>query len=479
MSTLRDMARTVCIRVWGFRPVRQIKPVHLANGLFRFICGQAGNPSRLHKAAGGFREGNSRTSTDDLLREYPEVFHFESRFPSRDQVNDLRSALDLVLSQDRSLFAGTPYTLTLTHWLHTSSDPSDEGTGEFLARLLVGHDSGRIVSVLRSYLESTNDNVYTLTAPLLSARPLGSPPNALGDLETRLTKSPVLGSIQRAFEVLVMHAPFLEKTEFLQRIVTLGSFSLFMYLVNTEHPHGGRVPLLLCAPTPSDQVREASRSTFVRARQKIQQAFELGLRDELRAGGQGALSTAAYKELFRSWLPEVGQDTKDGRKQKQIWQHFVQDFDSYLLGNQDPFDSFVSASVPAMFTDLLADPPEVGTTIGRLCGLVYPRNQGRGEKYFSPSPAFLDMLVTAMVEPNEEISIEEFWDRAWQHFGLICGAKGSLDTQRLVGVGVRQASPVHMDDNAKAVLSQLAGMGHAKQLPDDVAMIRGIGRQRG
>lgn len=482
MRTFEELANEIAVETWGFAPNRQVKPVHFANGFFRSLSGQRGSGQLLQQAAAGFRSGKSRVTTEQFLADTRERYDHVSNTNLVEQATKLRAALDLVLGQDRATFAtGSFFSPTLTHYLHTTNDPSDRGTGAFLAEVLFAANDPSAVDTLRRSLASGTDNVYFLTLPLLQKRDLGPVPPVKQQTQDHVQNLPVLRSVQQAFSTITQYEPRLEKTMFLQRVVTLGSFAIFLHMMNqvTQSTGGASsyTPILLCARESADELRDASRATFVRGRQQIERAFEEKLAEQLRARGQHTLSREEYIDLARSWLPNLGQQSQDAKKEAKIWLRFEQDFAGFLLGAPNPAEAFISAAVRAAFLTMHEagggeDPEGFWTSLGRMAGLVFPRLRGRGEKYYLPAPQFLDMLVVALLEPQEEISMEEFWDRAWQRFGIIVGARSSHDASRLSRRGIRQISPSQLSRNASAIHAELIRMGHAREYADDIAMIR-------
>lgn len=485
MITFTDLAKDVAIKVWGFHPNRQIRPVHFANGFVRALAGTRGSPDLLQKVAAGYRRGKVGTTNQQLVEDLRDQFEWKDESLAADSVAELRSALDLVLNQDKAFFpSGFQWSMTLTHPALATSDPSDQGTGKFVAELLAASKDETILETLRTTLIRPNDNIWILTSPLLRETDLGLPPVPSSDLIKRLAVSPHLLKLQHAFSTLCQHGPLLEKTMFLQRAVTLGAFGLFLQLVRlrklgTDYPEP--IPILICPPSPSPEVREASRSSFVRCRQSTEVAFEIGLKQEMKDSNQDQLSRSEYRELAHDWLPDLEQNSKDRPKAQQVWNRFLEDFEGFGLGTDVPFEAFLRAAVRAAFVAMRLtggeDPEGAARGIARTIGLLYPRKGGSGERYFLPSPQFLDTLVVSLLEPGEDIPVEEFWDRAYDHFGIICGAHGTTDAQRLAAWGIRKLTPTHLTENAKDILGELVRMGHATEYPDDIAMIRAGGGQ--
>lgn len=480
VTTFATLADKVATDVWGFVPNRQIKPVHFANGLARALFGQAGAPKLLQAAGAGIRSGRSRVSTAQLLVDIRDAY--DSDDPARDveAAQALRTALDLVLHQDRAFFANGFASPTLSHWLHSTSDPSDRGSGQFMAELLTTEGADGAVAALRAALDRPDDNTYFLTAPLLPERTPGPPPTASEEIK-RLADTHVLRQLKAAFATLAKHHERLEKATFVQRAVTLACFGLFLDLFD-HLPMGSAsplLPLLLCAPAPHEDVREASRATFGRARQSIEQVFEAALGHELEASRQAEMTADEYRDLARTWLPNLEGQGRGRQRDARVWQRFEQDFSAFLVGAARPFDAFRAAATRAAFLGMAVsggdDPEDFAAGIGRMIGLVFPRVAGRGDKYFRPAPEFLDALVVSLLAPGEDVTMDEFWRRAGERFGVVSGALGTRDQRLLAAWGVRQATPTNLEANARGLLAELIRMGHAREYADDVAMIRAGG----
>ncbi len=484
-----EVKQEACRAVWGFVPSRRVKPVHLANGFFRSVCGLSGYPKMLHGAAGGYRKGKSSLTDRDFVQQMAGRYEGDDEQRATAHAKSLRSVVDLVLSQDDAVYPSKDFfSPTLSHYKHVSNDPSDNGTGKLVAGVIAASENGELVlSALRGCLGEPSDNLYLLTAPLLGSREMGPPPVAGEDNLALVQESAALRSVQRSFAVISTYwqRRVLEKTTFLQRVVTLAGFGLLLHMVNRGGDESADfAPLLLCSPSPSTEVIQASRATLNQARRTIQRAFEEGVRRQLEARGEGDLSAGGYRALVDRWLPveEVREMTNRSRSRyERARARLATDLDSFLAGGKEPSAAFCRSFGNAAFSLMSQDgssgksPDEFGVTVGRACGLVYPRKQGTGDKYCRPSPQFLDMMVSSLLEPGAEMPVEEFWENVWQKFGLLCGARATHDAEVLRERGIREASPETLTHNASALLQELVKMGYAKEYADDVAVIRTIG----
>lgn len=475
--TIRELAREhVARELWGFAPGREVKPVHFANKFFRALCGQTGSPSLIHAATALRRPGRQHIPAGDFVREHPAHFERTEQVTVEDRVEEVRAALDLVFDQDKGVYpSNRTYSFTLTHYAFTSPDPSDQGTGRFLAQVLAATENGQAVEVMRSVLQDPSDPMTRLALPLLPDEPLGPSPGPDVLVGRLVERSVLLQHLQQAFERLVRHAETLEKTALLQRAVTLGAFGLVAHVLNaTDEAAGGDLtPLLLCAPQPHTDVREASRASVNRALKNIHRAFEQQLARWLTNRSQADEDEMGYRRLMKDWLDTDGLGRRDAKKAEEAQVQFEKDFPLELAGAEDAFSAFLRAAVPAAFIVIGTNSPErFALALGRLCGLFFPRAQGRGEKYALPAANFYDMLVPALLEPGQEVSSNEFWELARAQFGLLCGANPYSDAERLTRRGIRLASEPSLEENAVGVATELQHLGHARRYADGFTLIR-------
>ncbi|MCS3757487.1 hypothetical protein [Salinibacter ruber] len=473
---LEDVAKKLAKRKWGFAPSREVKLIHFVNGFFNALTGQSGSTDLLHQAAAKFKEGKSGTTNEQFIEDARDHLDFSNRGEDPEAVKDIRMALDLMLNQDGAVYPSKTFTsFTASHWLHSRSDPSDQQTGHFMAQVLsVGPEGSEIVEDLRKLLNQPDD-LYRLTVPLLDDVDIGSPPTTPENdsLVHQLTQPNCpLHHIQKAAERIVKHARKMEKTAALLRISTMGSFGVYLHLVNaTENALNEKIraPLLLCSKPPSRPMREASRRTFTKARQRLTFAFEEELADEMSRRGDDNLSVSEYTSLMRGWLIQADQDDEEREKAEEIMNQFKQSFTAEREGTEKTLHAFVRAATPTCF-EAMGSPASCAIRLSTHGGLLGPF-RGPGEKYYRPAPQFLDMLVAALLEPGQEIPASEFWQKAWETFGILSGARSRHDTERLREWGIRQVSTDALTENANALHDHLNRLGHANTYADGMTLI--------
>jgi hypothetical protein len=472
---LLDVAEIVAKATWGFVPSRNIKPIHLANGMFRTLAGPIEPDLGLLKRVVATMRGKTQKSATDII----EIADFRaatelplSTAVAEIAVTQLRKALDVVLNQDGAFYEGSTSTPTLSHWHHLTNDPSDNKAGYLLAQVLLSAPINTAAQVIRKALSQSNDAVYRLTAPLLGNQQEELPafPVPDSDIQQKAQDSCVLKNLQEGFTILAEYGQYLDKTALLQRTVTLAGFGLLLYLFNGNSD--SCQPLLLCASSHPMAVREASRHTLALARRRLRSVFGDSLRQELKRRKDDKLSEEEYRDWASTWLPAEF-FTAD-----QI-QRYALEFEQELLAGETPFEAAVRALTgPAIAiigktkTGKESVTPEgCSKYLGSRIGLQWPRKHGRGERYLLPIGAIYDALVTSLLHHKEVVQAEVFWELAFKRFGLICGALPEVDGERLARLGIRNVTSAQLAANARGIIEDLTRLGYARTYADDVTLI--------
>jgi hypothetical protein len=286
------------------------------------------------------------------------------------------------------------------------------------------------------------------------------------EVRERLAHSCVLPGWQTSFATLAAHylnpAPGrqpLGKTAFLQRAVSLAGLGLLLHLYNSG-PGNGCQPLLLCADNPLPAVREVSRRTLGLARRRLRDAFREALRTELTERGDNARTATEYQ----AWATERLRDKEQAQYLDALKLEKV-------LGATD-FEAAVRALTgPGLKAAGSKSAESCASSLGQRLGIQWPRRQGAGQPYLLPVAAVYDALVCSLLVPGQVVPIEDFWQLAYERFGLLCGALVPDDQLRLGSVGIPNVSLDDLQRNARAVLDELRRLGYARTYADEVTLI--------
>lgn len=463
---LTEIAQEAATNLWGFKPGRDIKIVHLTNGMLRTVCGGEpkmpkllGELAATHAGRAKLSKENKRTADQLLNDDKFEQILLGEQEPER--LDDLRVALDAVLQQDGAFYFGSTSTPTLTHWSHLTSDPSDNGAGVLIGQVLLADPGQAAALALRAALLDTSDAMYRLTQPLLPAadnRPMPElPPKP--DLDDLLHTSASLRALQAAFQNLAAHAPRLGKLELLARAGRLAGLGLWVHLVNAGAT-GPRQPLLVCGPQPPPEVRNASHRGIALAQRQLRRNFSAALYAELQKRGEANLTADTYRE----WAADLEPEPQE---------RYLLEFDQELEAGAEPGRAACWALVtPALRAvgSKTGGADKSFKQLGNRLGL-WPRYTGRAGHHLKPGAAIYDALVPALLAPGQTMRFQEFWQKAADEFGLLCGARGSADLTALAQAGMRGLTPAQLALNARSVLQELSRQGYARTYADGEALV--------
>ncbi len=476
-SSLEDLSQEAAYSVWGYVPNRNIKPVHFANRFFRCLSGSSSVPSTLREAAGGFKRGKSRLTTRQFVSDVEGKIRNSNRSKTVERAKDLRAALDAVLSQDDALYGTEPFfSPTPTHWRHTTLDPSHRKTGTLIGHILSRYADGGTIKSIRAVLDDTDDAIYKLTAPLViddgescSDNDVGRPPQEIRPFFENLEGTPsTIESIVAGVRRLSKYSERLEKTAFLQRLVTFCGLSIYYHAINSteEAREGKNCPLLLCSPSPSKEIKNVSRSTFQRSRLRLQRALEEEIRRQGQRRGEEQKDRNYFIERVENLLERGGSENLEEKVDQ-----FRRGFDAERPAADSDFQAYVRSVVDLYFEEMGTENPASSLTyFAKRIGFAAPL-RGPGEKYYRCTPQFLDALVCALLEPDEVVTEAEFWERAWESFGLFCGARRRDALDILTEKNIHQASSEKLRENALSVRKEMDKQGYASTYADSATLI--------
>jgi hypothetical protein len=414
----------------GFQPTnKSIKPVHVANGLGRWLTRRSYATPALAQM---LRRWVKNQKLNVLEERYPNTLILErygdgfaaTRGTALDEsaLSDLRILALGALGADDAVFDDpdkSSYTLSNERFL--SKDPSDQRAGLFLARLLDAGEPGRAASRLRSLLESGSDPWTVLGEPMLTlGRPreerLTSDGEAIAALSDPLfetgtkceLRSSSLQRLRLAFDRLarfeeVEHS----KLNSLRRLVLFGCFALHVHMLSrwSEVKAGEPRPPILLDLFNGERtaIRDASRAT-VRA---AGDAMEGLLHHRVTEYVEQALQESGHREVFLAL---------EGVRER---------FASYKDARMSEAKALAEAYLDMGIEAIGCQPIEYLTELGRRAGYMTPwAVQGRGgklQKRYGLNDEFLEVLVAATVEPDDPLEFNEFLDRLLADYGIVVG----------------------------------------------------------
>lgn len=474
-------------RVLLYSPKIEIKPAHLANGLFRSICGTSVNATSQHAAV--YPKGYPTL---------PDILPY-SYLNANKQVREMLNSL---LAADSTVFQNVQQSsYSLSHVSHITNDNHDRRAGEWLHAILARDTDGGTspaLGLLRELLTQTDrersDELSVLTLPLVDPATitLDKFPHVSA---TELPKSlavdgygrfcdPVVQAIRGGFDQLAEYdrttARYNGKLDTLRHLVTWGCFAIYLHLANIGRSElEQRVPMLLVmTETSSPTLQQASIQSYQWVSRLIDKFFRqefLKIIDDWSVMNQyGALETDAdLQQQIRDikWKRQRGGMKQSVDKLEKYSKTCLTFYLSYCsdTANQSPRVAFTNAVTDMMDAVLSSSPRVVARGLGVRIGLL-TTSRKQTQKLYAPQSDLLEVLVRASVPRGAQWTIQELAHHWVDHFGILFGALGN-ENERLATWGISGVDGATLNANVDALAKMLEMSGYARRYADGVVLV--------
>jgi len=481
----------------GWRPASgNVKPVHVANGLARALCGRSYDTTQLNHfirwtAKGG--QVDEDRSFEALVKRGDPDGAFASFADAPDMFERARRYTHGLLNNDKTVYPSvrdSAFTLTCAQMISLS--PNDRKLGEFGAALLSGGAAEALAEELRKALQTElpQDPISAAVWPLLESEwhEEPRPERAAKTLKRKHTQQ-ILDQLREAAGTLAKH-------EHAQgnRLRTLQRGVHFVCVAPQVHAQAlaangdlaKRPPALLAlgGGYGSPVAIASERSLGL-----IYQGFQRWLGDQLAArleAGRPLAEKEAPLEpkssdarAIRAVLQQIGgasTSEQDKPASKEVLDARMADYADARRRLGDKAALALGHALVAAYSREFESggPKEFILGLSRKAGLLFPHfGGGAREKRIRPSVPMLDMIVRACVEAGALVPIDEFLKRLWLRFGLIVGTRSTVDwsdSEYLADHGIG-LDPSALVENGEALIAQLTQIGLARRYADNVTYV--------
>jgi hypothetical protein len=499
IESIKNMTQKIEERYIGFGPnTSSVKPVHIANGLFRTIVDETYSAKLLNRFVVSEFKKAQPTPGHDLASVYDDLTK-KDRIDSRDispgDLPKFRRLLKNVVGADSAVFAKGMASYTGGHRFLLTRDSIAQDGGELLAVCLsIGRT--KLFDYLKKVLQEEIDIITALSSPLL---PHSGDEDESGKQPSRISPSndtlcpflrePVYqysngelteagklwNGLFDAADTLTLHLEQHPNKLFNLRLTVLfACFALIRHLASLEAYYVPEAsdnipPFLLDFSNAADEsVAKSSLQTYTRASQSIVRFYGWAFADQLEAIFEDP------KNLFNEPAPlyesrstrnkETKKSQREAAEAAEIWEIAKQ----RAQDEENQFRVFGEAIYDMLSTQASADATRYMHALGIRAGIFYPPNQMTHR--FSPKQDVLEMLVRGAVVPGETIDIAEIQDRFWNRYRLIIGGR-LQDEQELQRIGVYQIDRNALLQNRKRFGHALQQLDFAEMLADGVLQV--------
>jgi len=491
-ETPKTLLRRIYDEDFGFIPTNSsMKPVHVANGTARRLLETQSDFRPLARVLRQYVKdqrrsfSEERNPNEEILADYGDCFTDQfGNQPTDEVMTRFRSLAKDTLGADDAVFPSQA-SFTLSHAKMVTGDISDNGCGDFLARLLtagIPRNAGTAANLLRRLLESETDPWTMIALPLLEycseqSAALGAGATVRFERGTALLRtddkgnfcSPTLRVLRDRVDQLARYEETQSsKLTTLRRLVLFGVFATHVHMIrrcNDVIPAGPQPPILLdLFDGRRRSLRDASAATLQAGFRAIEQLVVSRIR---------AYVTSVCGEDPDSY---VGTLPSDGQ-----WDAVKAEYRAHLV-EDDPVDALVEAFWKVGYSRV--GPKEVRglpwntlLALGRRAGYLLPYdNRGRGgreHKRYGANAEFAELLVVSTVTPDETVDFDRFLDRLRDSFGIVLGRPIDFDIIRhndlQPGPFLRRSISVNETDlraNLHAFRELIIDIGFAKSYAD-------------
>lgn len=470
----------------GFSPnTTNVKPAHLANGMFRVLLGQRFDTNRLFRFIYPTLSDGSPVPGNELATIYDQLVasdHLDTKEVSTEQIALLRTALRKIVSADKSVYVGKvpkrasqaidrmdSYSAGSAGFV--SNDRIAQDGGEFLA-LWLQKDAPEFTTVLRAALNQQNDPITVIAKPLLDEE-IGSTVTIDGAETIIGLNDTCPPSLRQGMIRLALSAKRLEqhlsahpnKLTRLRMGMLLGSFLIVRYLADLESMYtptasrGRPIFLLDFSTTDNGPIRAASQRSYVYACQAVTRFYSWMFAQYLQ--DQFTIDDLALAPTYGKMKPEDQKIIAD------VWPAALED----LQDTTEPYRVLGQAVYDILALLAEATPVQYLRQIGIRCGLFWPPYNLQPTKHMAPRQDLLEVLILSVAQQGDLLTLHELQDRLWETYGIIIGGRTD-DLDLLVNAGIYQADSQALEQNQSAFVGQLRDLSFARLLADGVLEVQ-------
>jgi len=480
----------------------KIKPVHIANGLFRETLGAVGRTTNLknvliYTAARSTEEERQQAMNKLLDRSKEKWGRLADEATTKDGAlgKQVLPMLRSLLGTDGAVFGKSidQSSLTASTGNLVTGDPSDEHAGAFLKALWSiptnpSMPDSSLLTLLQSIIDperdlTTADDLTVLLSPLAEGVRERKPDEAIANCqdlqkfqETGAAYDPVLWELRLAADMLAVYEQTVRPNAMatLERIVSLGSLTIFFYLSTRGRVWAGLParPLLLQATgKPESQLARASEESVqqlnVRDAKSYLTLLLKSILDRLGAEPNDWIKLWDDGEIQEALKLETGIDPQSKAAKKGVPFEKLTEVVSQREADMEPEEIIGEIIEKINEQDSLADYLRL---LGVRSGLLYPQ-QKNPRKRVCPEDRIIEVLVAGTVNVVDEfVEYQEFLERLWKRFGIVTGGHPE-DEFLLSQSGISRVSSKYLRQNAEAFLKRLEDQGFAKRMADGKALV--------
>ena len=487
-ETLKEFREKLDKKYIGFSANgSSVKPVHIANGLFRTVLGYAYDTDTIGKFS--YTKSNKGVTKPaaqlkKVYKEYTDNNRIEVTNINKDSFELLRSTAQSIIEADKGVYdlAGSgmvSYTLPSKYFLTTSKTLTV--AGDFIGSL-IRESKSKIIQMIEKDLNNENDPITLLFYPAIKFEEPQQKEIELMDLQEvegykRRNYDVLIKNIGEAFDCLESNLQIHpNKFVHLRQINFLAIYEIILYVANLEYIYkvtDVKRPFLLdCSNDSKSEIANASSFCISQINQSMSRCYSKFIADELK---------------FELTINEILQNPEtpkyDNKKQKkenkqafdEIWTTTKESV-SKTENEDEQYLLFGSAIYNMLEIEGSSTVIKYLKALGIRAGIFYPQSNSVPNKRFVLATETLEVVLKSCIKPNVSMTLDELLDILCERFNIIVGGRDK-DEAILQEAGIIHADSDALKENQRNFIKQLETMNFAELLADGILQIKTGGEQ--
>lgn len=477
---IEEARQAVEKRYVGFSPSSSsIKPVHIANGMFRMLMERKADTSRLFKFAYTNNEKGQIPRGHDISTVYANLAEssvIDSEAIKINELSKLRIFAKKIISADSAVFGQSMASYTAGFKGFVSGDTIAQDSGELIAAMF-SRLCPEYADTIKEWLEDDNDILSVFFKPVLSEGSSSADSKFSYDDQhlffNRLEEIPasyreLLNGSAIAFGTLSRHLKaFPNKLVSLRSTVLLACFLLIRHMSCLEGYYTGisnakPIPILLdFSQDRNEPIARASMMNYTLICQSVARFYAW-------AFGKHLSEEFSIDELLAEAVPEY----KGKQADKEIWELAKDDIRTYrgIKSDEELYTIMGAAVYDMLALEASSNPVACMRQIGVRGGIFYPPVNTQPTKRFILQQDILEMLVRGAIDPGDTIDIQTLQNNMWDRYGIIIGGRHE-DEAILKEHGIYQADGNALKENCNRFVEFLRNLNFARLMADGVLQI--------
>ena len=468
-----------------------IKPLYVANGLFREVTGTTCDISDIYDWV---RAENAKKSlsSKEILEQYASIIiQREGDEATIDELKEIRYYLEKLFNPDSNIQSGDTFSVPniSSIWQVRSYVQGEERVGGFLFKILNGKVDGKnskAIEVIEKALKNDDDDITRTIKPIIAGKSDSERKYrrdiSVEEIDYTIAPDTIL-TVRRGFDCLAENCMdnsgkmSEDSLMVLRRMTSYSMFAVFFYLSDINHTKydDKKVPLLIDADTGLGAIVNASSKCLIECKKAVERFTTNFVKEWLLEAK--LISDVNNKAKCHHYLSEDINVTDDVRLELCL------QFENNCKNGDSPLLATAKAIQYALYTVTYKDttPSDFCSVIGTRAGLVGPGGNTNYRRLLVNRFLLETIILSALTDEQLENGVEfkALGTILRDKYNIIIGTDIDKDYEMLDEFGITKNTPEDLrgalSANAQEIADKIISLGLGKRYADGVTIIgRGL-----